>query len=326
MSQTVEQNVRVPIQQPQNGFALLQAPLNNNNQGVQVQGQNADQFVPAVVDLSNDGEFSFSEMFKNLFLGIISPITFLFSDYRNLLMGLGMTVALGVLTVLTSGATIPLFFGLGIGYGLVQAVIAAYKIVNAKNGDDIEKSFFNIGASLSAFATTVPFAKPLLGMYGVNADKYNFFTATVKLLREVPNSIRRTVGTLYSETRTAFSIGSALATEGTPASSRVITVNNNSYTVQQVPREQLASAYGRASGDLALVRSDLSPGIKRFVEAHEVYHLHDKSNWGGWIGREIRANIYPGLRYPIGLIRTILASLFSKERLLFYLHRFIRGA
>ena len=89
-------------------------------------------------------------------------------------------------------------------------------------------------------------------------------------------------------------------------------------------KEELQPAFGYAQSNVAQVREDLRPPVKRFVRAHEIYHLTDENKWGGWIGREIRANLIPALQDPIGFFCTVVESL-RPERLKFYLNRFKEG-
>lgn len=98
------------------------------------------------------------------------------------------------------------------------------------------------------------------------------------------------------------------------------------YRVVFVPREELAPAFGRAvySEGTAYVRDDLPPRVKRFTVAHELYHLGDRARWWGWFGRELRANLVPALRDPLGLLACCLANC-TRERLAFYLDRVRRG-
>lgn len=96
-------------------------------------------------------------------------------------------------------------------------------------------------------------------------------------------------------------------------------------TVHYVPKEVLHPAFGWASGGNEVwVRADLSPRVQRFVLAHELYHCTDRANWGGWIGRELRANLIPGLKDPLGMLAAFFASL-NRERLRFYGERLKRG-
>jgi len=101
--------------------------------------------------------------------------------------------------------------------------------------------------------------------------------------------------------------------------------------VEYDERENLAPFFGQTircviDGELierevAHVRKDLSKRVKRFVRSHELFHLIDESQSGGWAGSELRANLIPGLRDPLGLIATIKATLEDKERVQLYLDR-----
>lgn len=101
--------------------------------------------------------------------------------------------------------------------------------------------------------------------------------------------------------------------------------------VVEVPRERMAPNFGFAQMNVAHVREDLSPRVKRFVRDHELHHVKEyfmegrgtNPRWfkGGVLGREIRANLVPGLKDPLGLMSCIWASATSRERLLFYLDR-----
>lgn len=93
-----------------------------------------------------------------------------------------------------------------------------------------------------------------------------------------------------------------------------------------VPREVLAPAFGRAvyRERTAYVREDLPPRVKRFTVAHELYHLRDRRRWGGAFGRELRANLVPALRDPLGLLACMWANC-NRERIAFYWDRIRRG-
>ena len=104
-----------------------------------------------------------------------------------------------------------------------------------------------------------------------------------------------------------------------------VTVHDQQYTVEYVPKEEIYPAFGHRSGDRAVIRQDLSPHVKRFVREHELYHCQDRATWGGWLGREIRANVVPGLKDPVGLLATIWATISDFERIKFYLKRIKEG-
>lgn len=100
-------------------------------------------------------------------------------------------------------------------------------------------------------------------------------------------------------------------------------VSGRQVRVKYVSKDWIYPAFGLAFLDTAEVRNDLSPRVKRFVRAHELYHLGDRATWGGWIGQEVRANVSIGLVNPVGLALTIFASL--NKRLGFYWERFKLG-
>ena len=97
------------------------------------------------------------------------------------------------------------------------------------------------------------------------------------------------------------------------------------YIVEYVPREVIYPAYGYNGSGRALVREDLPLRVKNFVTAHELYHLQDTATWGGWLGREFRANIVPGSKDPIGLAATIIKTITDSDRIGFYLNRLKEG-
>lgn len=101
----------------------------------------------------------------------------------------------------------------------------------------------------------------------------------------------------------------------------VVTVRGQRYTVEYVPKEEIYPAFGYGGGDKAVVRQDLPPRVKNFVKAHELYHCRDQATWGGWLGREFRANLIPGLKDPIGLLATVWATVSDIDRMKFYLNR-----
>ncbi|MEO8637714.1 MAG: hypothetical protein ABI430_02335 [Candidatus Taylorbacteria bacterium] len=104
-----------------------------------------------------------------------------------------------------------------------------------------------------------------------------------------------------------------------------ITIGNKQYIVEYVPKDAIYPGFGNSSGNIATVRKDLPPRVRNFVKAHELYHCQDEATWGGWIGREIRANLVPGLKDPAGLLATAWATLSDLDRIKFYLRRIKRG-
>lgn len=105
----------------------------------------------------------------------------------------------------------------------------------------------------------------------------------------------------------------------------IIVVGGKSIVVEYVSKKTIYPAFGYAGGSNVVIREDLSPRVKKFVRAHEVYHCIDEASWGGWIGREIRANIVPGLKDPVGLVETIWATISDIDRIKLYLKRIKNG-
>lgn len=102
-------------------------------------------------------------------------------------------------------------------------------------------------------------------------------------------------------------------------------IKGQQYHVEYVPKEDIYPAYGYGGGNSAVVRQDLPPRVKKFVKAHELYHCQDKSDFGGWLGREIRANVIPGLKDPVGLAATVWKTITDIDRIMFYLKRIKEG-
>ena len=91
-----------------------------------------------------------------------------------------------------------------------------------------------------------------------------------------------------------------------------------------LPREKLYPRFGYAqtARQIAYVREDLPGCVKKFVTAHERYHLGDRAKW--WVWREIRANIAGALKHPIGFMVCVLMSL-APYRLKYYWQRMKRN-
>jgi hypothetical protein len=105
----------------------------------------------------------------------------------------------------------------------------------------------------------------------------------------------------------------------------IVHINEHYCHIEYVQKDEIYPAYGYTKENDIAVRNDLSPRIKRFVRAHELYHCYDESQWGDWIGKEFRANIIPGFRDPVGLIATIWGTITDLDRISFYLKRTKEG-
>lgn len=132
------------------------------------------------VDKSCDNKFSTSEAMKNFGKGLASPITSIFSSHKNFLFGAGMIAGSAALVIATGGAAAPLLVAAGVAMGAVQAGKAVYDVANAKNGDDIEKAFFDIGGATSAIGLSAIGAKSSLGQAGVSTEGLSTMGAITK--------------------------------------------------------------------------------------------------------------------------------------------------
>ena len=104
--------------------------------------------------------------------------------------------------------------------------------------------------------------------------------------------------------------------------------------LKYVAKNKLYPAFGYADikNQKAYVREDLPKLVKVFVAEHELYHLKDKPQipenlWkrrfaGFWA--ELKANLYAGIRHPLGFLITIILSL-QPYRIKLYLDRFKKG-
>ena len=94
--------------------------------------------------------------------------------------------------------------------------------------------------------------------------------------------------------------------------------------IEYVKRELLYPKFGCADrkNQIAYIREDLPPIVKKFVETHELYHLRDNSVF--WVWREIKANIVAGIKCPLGFIVCIGMSLVP-YRLRYYWTRIMKG-
>jgi hypothetical protein len=91
--------------------------------------------------------------------------------------------------------------------------------------------------------------------------------------------------------------------------------------INYVNKDTLGRAFGFTDGERIFVREDLPEAISNFVAEHEAQHIRDAKRGDNWILSELRANFFPGIKDPIGLVQTVLGSL-SMERLGFYFDRF----
>lgn len=155
------------------------------------------------INESNDGKFSIKEAGKNFLKGLISPITSMFESKENFLMGAAMLIGGAALMIGTGGAAAPLLLAVGLGMGAVQAGTAVYKIATAKDGDDVEKAFYDAGAATGTIGLSVVGAKaslkgisPTSGMNVSSASQIknmSLLQATIENIKLAPSSLRASV-------------------------------------------------------------------------------------------------------------------------------------
>lgn len=152
-----------------------------------------DKFISSHKNLSSnassDGKFSFLEAMKNFGKGLFSPVTSMFSSGKNFLIGTSMIIGGAVLTAITGGAILPLFIASGIAYGLIQGGTGIYKILKAKNGDDIEKAFGDFGTATSSIGLSLCGVKSVVQKAGFTSDSASTLEAVLGCFKNAPKSI-----------------------------------------------------------------------------------------------------------------------------------------
>lgn len=75
-----------------------------------------------------------------------------------------------------------------------------------------------------------------------------------------------------------------------------------------------------------LMRKGLRHRIKRFVLAHEMFHVDDPifTSSSPFV-RELRANFFTAIKHPIDFLYVFFSSIFIKERRDLYIDRFINN-
>jgi len=102
--------------------------------------------------------------------------------------------------------------------------------------------------------------------------------------------------------------------------------------VTYVSKLELYPAFGDASEipPRIRIRKDLPDAVKKFILAHENYHIKDwrkltkEGRKYNWIWGEIKANIYGTMKHPFGALLCGMMGLYP-YRLKFYFKRFKQG-
>ncbi len=154
--------------------------------------------VSAKIDKSCDGKFSISEAGKNLVKGIISPVTNMFSNPKNFAIGAGMIAASSAIIAATGGAAAPLFVIAGFGAGAFQAGKAGYKIIKAKNGDDIEKAFYDIGGAATTIGLSAASSRASLKQANIQTEALGKFASVKKCFTSAKDLTKESFNVLKS--------------------------------------------------------------------------------------------------------------------------------
>ncbi len=67
--------------------------------------------------------------------------------------------------------------------GAAQAANAGYKIIKAKNGDDVEQAFYDIGGATSTIGLSVLGAKGSLKQAGIETEDFHIFKRLQNVLK-----------------------------------------------------------------------------------------------------------------------------------------------
>lgn len=135
---------------------------------------------PDSFDKSCDGKFSASEAAKNFWQGLISPVTSMFSSPKSFLTSAGMIAGSAAIIALTGGAAAPIFVAAGVAMGAFQVGETAIKLYNAKDGDDLEKAFYDFGSATSTIGLSAIGAKSSLNQASIESKNLRTLEAVRK--------------------------------------------------------------------------------------------------------------------------------------------------
>lgn len=166
-----------------NIYASQQMRLKYAQQPAALSSQGS-QLATAEVDETCDGKFNMDQALKNFGKGLVSPITSMFSSKKSFLVGATTILGSVALVIATGGAAAPLLVAAGVGLGTLQAGKAVYNIASAKNGDDVEKAFYDIGGATGAIGLSLLGAKASLKQAGVVTENLDTFSATAKCFKD----------------------------------------------------------------------------------------------------------------------------------------------
>ncbi|MEW5821743.1 MAG: J domain-containing protein [Cyanobacteriota bacterium] len=229
-------------------------------------------------DKSNDGKFSLTEAAKNFLKGLISPVTSLFKSIKNFVIGSAM-IAVGV--ALCAFGMGPALVALGVVLGALQGAKSIYKMVTAKNGDGVEKAFFDAGSATATLSLSIMGAKSALRSAGIETTKMLHRNAVVNCFKQASPAISK--GT--SSIKAAFikpqseAIANATRINNAPKvemlnSSKTIT---NPYKILGIKKnasnQQIKEAYRKLASLFHPDKKRIDDAGTYFREVSEAYHL-----------------------------------------------------
>lgn len=148
----------------------------------------AEVAINAIQNSLNDGRFSLKVALKNYLKGIVSPVTAMFKSVKSFVFG---AVAIAAASGLCALGLAPLLVAIGLMTGVLQAGKAVYKFTSAKNGDDVEKAFYDAGSATSSLGLSLMGARASLRNAGVNTDKMTLLKAVIENFKQIPSSLSK---------------------------------------------------------------------------------------------------------------------------------------
>lgn len=121
----------------------------------------------------NNGKFNIGVAAKNFFKGVASPITNMFKSPKDFLINSAFIAGCVALNAVTLGAAAPILCAAGIGMGAYSLGKGVIKIINAKNGDEAERAFEDLGSGALTVGLSVIGAKPALKAAGYTETELN---------------------------------------------------------------------------------------------------------------------------------------------------------
>lgn len=252
-----------------------------NNIDVPMTGK--DNIKPA--DNSCDGKFSFSEALKNFGKGLVSPVTNMFSSPQNFLMGIGMIAGSALLIAATGGAAAPLLVAAGVATGTFQAGKAIYEIATAKNGDDVEKAFYDIGGATSTIGLSITGAKASLKQANIETENLSLLSATKKCFTVSKDCAVDSVGSFTSgafKSNLATSYKNLSIPKSYKIYAKEVAAERKNFQAsfdavrETLPEEFRPDAVGRSKDELSILSKMLN--VRKEMHA-KIKKIQDNQEW-----------------------------------------------